>query len=242
MAEACRAFETPVISGNVSFYNETLEEGEVRAIPPTPVIGMVGLLEDVRTHVQPGFKAAGEMIALLGELAPVGANLSVSEHAATVQGQTLERMVAEGTLPPLDLARERAVQEACIRLAEAGVLRSAHDTSDGGFAIALAEQCFSSPDGSEVGATIDLDEAISARSPHVALFNEAPSRILISFHEEHIDKVRLIAEAAQCLFVLIGQTGGSDLIIQIGGDQIVRSPIAELARLWRTSLEARLAA
>lgn len=272
MAEACLALNTPVISGNVSFYNETVEEGEVRSIPPTPVIGMVGLLDDVRTHIQPGFKAEGEIVALLGELAPAGTDLSVSEYAATIEGRTLEEMIADGKLTMLDLTRERAVQEACARLAEAGVLSAAHDTSDGGFAVALAELCFTAPGDLEIGATINLDDALSARAPlsarttlesaaelapattitaaatfdstvesAVLLFNEAPSRIIISFHEEHIAHVRSITAAVGCPFAIIGRTGGGELTIQRGGEIIVRSPIAELARLWRTSLESKLA-
>ncbi len=240
IAAACEAFETPVISGNVSFYNET----DGRGIPPTPVIGMVGLLEDVRAHVQPGFKAAGDFIALLGTLAPADATLSVTEYAAVNLNHTLERMVTEGRLPALDLTRERAVQEACIRLAEAGVLRAAHDLSDGGFAVALAELCFTSPGEAEVGASVDLQAAHpdAARSPLVALFNEAPSRIIISFREEHADEARRIVEAAGCPFALIGRTGGTELEIRLGDAQFIRTSTAELARAWRTSLAAKLAA
>jgi phosphoribosylformylglycinamidine synthase len=125
MAEACRALGTPVVSGNVSFYNET----EGRGIHPTPVIGMVGLVEDVRRVVQQGFKAEGHLIALLGE---TGEDLGVSEYAATVQGRTLEEMTrAGGRLARLDLERERAVQSACLRAAEEGLLQSAHDAADG---------------------------------------------------------------------------------------------------------------
>ena len=136
MAEACRAFDTPVISGNVSFYNET----EGRGIHPTPVIGMVGLIEDVRRVIQQGFKAAGHTIALLGE---TGDDLSVSEYAATIEGRTVEEMIGAGRVPQLDLGRERAVQSVVLRAAEAGLLHSAHDCSDGGLAVALAESSFS---------------------------------------------------------------------------------------------------
>src|ERR1044072_4469601 len=118
MAEACRAFETPVVSGNVSFYNET----EGRGILPTPVIGMVGLIEDVRRVVSPGFKKSGDVIALLGTTQDDLVNL----------------------LPKLDLDRELAVQKACLEAAEAGLLLSAHDCSAGGLVVTLAESCFSS--------------------------------------------------------------------------------------------------
>nr|MBA2646263.1 phosphoribosylformylglycinamidine synthase subunit PurL [Pyrinomonadaceae bacterium] len=137
MAEACEAFDTPVISGNVSFYNET----EGRGIHPTPVIGMVGIIEDVRRIIQQGFKRAGHVVALLGE---TGDDLSVSEYAATIEGRTVEEMINAGRVPRLDLERERAVQSIVLRAAEAGLLHSAHDCSDGGLAVALAESCFSS--------------------------------------------------------------------------------------------------
>jgi phosphoribosylformylglycinamidine synthase len=131
MAEACKAFDTPVISGNVSFYNET----EGRGILPTPVIGMVGLIEDVRKVIQPGFKNAGDCIALLGATRD---DLSISEYAVFEASQD------DGRVPVLDLKAELAVQTACLRAAAAGLLRSAHDCSDGGLAVALAECCFSS--------------------------------------------------------------------------------------------------
>ncbi len=159
MAEACRALSTPVISGNVSFYNET----EGRGIHPTPVIGMVGLIEDVRRVVQQGFKSEGHTIALLGE---TGADLAVSEYAATVLGRTFEEMATAGGVPRLDLERERAVQETTLRAVEEGLLQSAHDCADGGLAVTLAESCFSSLGRASVGAEVELDGALTAdRAP-----------------------------------------------------------------------------
>src|SRR5258707_7738608 len=145
MAEACRVFETPVVSGNVSFYNET----EGRGILPTPVIGMIGLLEDVRRSVQQGFKKEGDLIALLGTSED---DLSMSEYAVTVQGFSTAEITTQGKVPRLDLDRELAVQQVCLKAAEAGLLRSSHDCSDGGLAVALAECCFSSLLRDGVGA------------------------------------------------------------------------------------------
>src|SRR4029450_2908270 len=102
MAEACRAFETPVVSGNVSFYNET----EGRGVLPTPVIGMVGLIEDVRRVVTPGFKKEGDVIALLGTTQD---DLSMSEYAVSVEGVTTANITATGKVPALDLERELSV-------------------------------------------------------------------------------------------------------------------------------------
>jgi len=123
IAEACQAFKTPVVSGNVSFYNET----EGRGVLPTPVIGMVGLVDDVKRLVQTGFKNPGDFIALLGLTRE---DLSISEYAAVIGGNPT---VTEGAVPLLDLEAEVSVQKACLRAAENGLLRSAHDCSDGGW-------------------------------------------------------------------------------------------------------------
>jgi len=124
MAEACRALETPVVSGNVSFYNET----EGRGILPTPVIGMVGLIEDVRRTIQPGFKNNGDVIALLGTTQD---DLSMSEYAVSIAGVTTAEITAAGRVPELDLERELAVQRACLDAAEAGLLTAEKPTLAG---------------------------------------------------------------------------------------------------------------
>src|SRR5687768_5391198 len=167
IAEACRAFDTPVVSGNVSFYNET----EGRGVLPTPVIGMLGLIEDVKRVIQPGFKNEGDAIALLG----------VTQD--------------DGLFPALDLQRELAVQAACLRAAEAGLLRSAHDCAEGGLAVALAESCFSSLNRDAIGAEINLESAGSAGIlPASLLFSESPSRIIISFNESAGNEIESIAK------------------------------------------------
>ena len=233
MAEACNAFNTPVVSGNVSFYNET----EGRGIPPTPVIGMVGLVEDVRRIVQHGFKNEGDIIALLGETRE---DLSISEYAATILGRKLEEMMRDGRVPVLDLERERAVQSAALRAIEAGLLRSAHDCSDGGLAVALAESCFSSLNRPATGALVDLtgDQlSVAAR-----LFSESPSRIIISLDESALGQVEEIAALSNCTLTRLGRTGGEQLRIQSGGQEIIRLPVHELESAWRSSLATRLQA
>lgn len=228
MAEACRAFETPVISGNVSFYNET----EGRGISPTPVIGMVGLIEDVRRIVQHGFKQAGDLIALLGETRD---DLSVSEYAATIKNQSIAEMIeAGGRAPQIDLERERRAQAACLQMIEEGLLSSAHDCSDGGLAIALAECCFSSLGRASVGAHIEIQDA--KLSLPAQLFSESPSRFIISFAPSEIERVRRIAEEAACPFALIGETGGDELTIKVNSAGAIRARVSEIENLWRTSL------
>ncbi|HZH34023.1 MAG TPA: phosphoribosylformylglycinamidine synthase subunit PurL, partial [Pyrinomonadaceae bacterium] len=153
MSEACEAFETPVVSGNVSFYNET----EGRGILPTPTIGMVGLLEDARKIITHGFKAEGDLIALIG--ATNDDDLTVSEYAASCLNITTDEMIAGGEVPKLDLEREKAVQKLCFDLAENSLIRSAHDCADGGLAVTIAESCFSSLNRKAFGAEIELNDA-----------------------------------------------------------------------------------
>ena len=238
IAEACRAFNTPVVSGNVSFYNET----EGRGVLPTPVIGMVGLIEDVKRVIQPGFKKEGDVIALLG------GNPTVGEGAG---------------VPTLDLDRELAVQAACLRAAEAGVLRSAHDCSEGGLAIALAESCFASLNRDAIGAHISLGSGVQSleathdgatadsrpqisdsrlQTPDSLLFNESPSRIIITFNDSARSLIEAIAEAANCPITILGDVGGDRLRIKIDEDEVLNSRVAELEAVWRSSLRLKLQA
>jgi phosphoribosylformylglycinamidine (FGAM) synthase-like enzyme len=233
MAEACRALSTPVVSGNVSFYNET----EGRGIHPTPVIGMVGLIEDVRRVVTQGFKREGHLIALVGETAD---DLSASEYEATVEGRTFEELIASGArVPRLDLARERAVQEAVLLGAEEGLLQTAHDCSDGGLAVALAECCFSSLGRASVGAVVELGGDLHAAAQ---LFSETPSRIVVSFEESQRTRLERIAAQAGAPLRVIGRVGGTRLRIKINGEELIAQPVAELESLWRGALGRKLQA
>jgi phosphoribosylformylglycinamidine synthase len=232
IAEACRAFDTPVVSGNVSFYNET----EGRGILPTPVIGMLGLIEDVKRVIQPGFKTAGDIVALLGVTRD---DLSISEYAAVIEGRSTNQLAEAGRLPELDLDRERSVQTACLRAAEAGLLRSAHDCADGGLAVALAECCFSSLNREGLGAEIDLsgDYDLATR-----LFSETPSRIIISFQESALGKIEELSVAAGCPLTLLGKVGSDQLRIESDGEEVLRMGTAELEDAWRSCLKDKLQA
>jgi phosphoribosylformylglycinamidine synthase len=232
MAEACRAFETPVVSGNVSFYNET----EGRGILPTPVIGMVGLIEDVRRVVLPGFKKEGDVIALLGTTQD---DLSMSEYAVSIAGVTTAEIAAAGKVPVLDLEREVAVQKACLEAAEAGLLLSAHDCSDGGLAITLAELCFSSLGRDAIGAEVDLK---GLPGPTALLFGESPSRIVISFEAADAQTVQEIAERNNAPFEIIGRVGGPDLKITIDRTEAITASVSKLEEVWRSALSSKLQA
>lgn len=226
MKEACETFETPVVSGNVSFYNET----EGRGILPTPTIGMIGLIEDTRKIVTHGFKNEGDLIAVLGV---TNDDLSVSEYARTIGGSTTDDMKASGEVPRIDLALEKKVQDACLNLIDAGLLLSAHDCSDGGLVITIAECCFSSLGRDAIGAEIKLES--SGLSNAAVLFSESPSRIVVSFAPGDVDKVK--ASVGDCPFQVIGKVAGEKFEISIDGSTAVSAQVVDLESIWRDSLQ-----
>jgi phosphoribosylformylglycinamidine synthase subunit PurL len=232
MAEACRALDTPVVSGNVSFYNET----EGRGILPTPVIGMVGLIEDVRRVVSPGFKNEGDVIALLGTTQD---DVSMSEFAASVAGVTTAEIATAGKVPELDMERELAVQRACLEAAEAGLLVSAHDCSDGGLAVTLAESSFASLGREAIGAEVDLKGPLG---PTVLLFSESPSRIVVTFAAADAGVVQEVAERNDAPFAILGRVGGTRLTINVNGNEAIDADVSELEAAWRTALSDKLQA
>ncbi len=217
-AEACRAFGTPVIGGNVSLYNES----PAGAVDPTPTIAMVGLIDEERDITTQFFKGAGDEIILMGEL---GDELGASHFLKVCHGRK------EGLPPRLDLERELAIQNATRELIRSGLVKSAHDCSEGGLAVALAESCFN-PDHS-LGAEIDLEQT-SLRMDQL-LFNEAQSRIVISVTPENFDEAKDLLEKCQVPFRSIGRTGGDNLSIKTNG-QVLSWPIAELYDDWFNSI------
>jgi len=225
MAEACGVFETPVVSGNVSFYNETDGAG----IIPTPVIGMVGLVEDTRKIVTTRFKNEGDLIAVLGA---THNDLAASEFAQTVVGINTIDIVANGVVPQVDLNVEKRLHDILLTLSDNCLLSSAHDCSDGGLAVAIAECCFSSLGKRAIGAEIELKS--KDLSAEAVLFGETPSRIVVSLSEANLDKVRELAGAHP--FEVIGRVGGSELSISLPGNASFSCSVSELQDAWRTSL------
>ena len=182
MAQACEALGTPVISGNVSLYNETEDE----AVYPTPIVGMLGLLDDVSRHCPASFRDSGDRVALLGATRD---ELGASEYLATVHD------TVAGRPPEVDLAREAAVQAVVRAAITRGLLHSAHDCSDGGLAVALAECCLSA-DGPDIGldATCPADgEELRADA---VLFGESQARIVVSLPAEQWDDLAALAAAS----------------------------------------------
>src|SRR5205085_7019477 len=173
MSEACRVFETPVTGGNVSFYNGT----DGRGIYPSPVIGMVGIIEDARHVTTQWFRSDDRAIILLGES---GDDLGASEYALVTRGELL------GRVPALDLDLERRVQRACLKMIQAGLIESAHDCADGGLSVTLAECAFSSYRKPAVGCTINLEGELSQAA---LLFAETPSRIILSAPAANVEAI-----------------------------------------------------
>ncbi len=229
MKEACEIFETPVMSGNVSFYNET----DGRGILPTPVIGMVGLIEDTRGIISQGFKNEGDIIAILGETKD---DLSVSEFAQTVMGYSTNELIENGRVPQIDLNLEKLVQDTCLKLSGEYLLNQPTIVPTAVWRSTIAESCFSSLNHREIGAQIDIQN--EALSTETILFGESPSRIVISFAHDNADKVKAIV--ADCPFKIIGRVGGEDLEIKLNGTDVVSEKIAVLENIWKHSLENNL--
>ena len=221
MAAACEALAAPVISGNVSLYNETQGQG----IYPTPIIGCLGLLEDVRSSVGVGFRRAGDAVALLGasEVGADAASLAGSEYLEAMHG-----LVAG--MPSIDIDAEAALQRACRRLISERVISSAHDCSDGGLAVALAECCISGGRGVEC-AGIAVDGRWDA-----AMFGETQSRIVASLPSDRLSALAAICEAEGVPWMTLGYV--SDAGFRIGG--LIDTPLSELADSWRNGLQRAL--
>ncbi|HLB28661.1 MAG TPA: phosphoribosylformylglycinamidine synthase subunit PurL [Dehalococcoidia bacterium] len=223
MAEACRALSTPVISGNVSLYNET----EGQAVYPTPVIGMVGLLEDVDRHCTAASKDEGDAVFLLGD-----AYLAQSSPETGLGGSEYLALVHDkvGGRPHLDLDLEKRVQALCLAAIQQGLLKSAHDCAEGGLAVTLAESAVLGNIGVNC-AGFSSDGRLDA-----ALFGERQSRIVVSVVPEHVSVLQSLASEHKVPVLALGTVGGERLCI---GRQINVS-VSEAERAWRHGLEEAL--
>ena len=227
MAQACEFFDAPVVSGNVSFYNETPE----MAIYPTPVVGMLGLIDDVEKRCTAGFKNEGDVIVLIsgwrtdGETAPVCEleSLGGSEYLNTIHGLTV------GRPPLLDMKREKRVHEAVIKAIKNGLLNSAHDCADGGLAITLAESCIIGM----VGAKVSL---LSNCAPAAALFAETQSRVVVSLAKANLGALREIADELNVECTVLGHVGGDRLEICVNDVEVVSASIEEINDRWRNAI------
>jgi phosphoribosylformylglycinamidine synthase len=222
MADACRAFQTPVTGGNVSFYNETLGT----AIFPTPIVGMVGLLEDLSHATSQWFKAEGDLVFLLGETFE---ELGGSEYLKVVHN------LEAGRPPRLDLAREHAVQQTCREAIRTGIVSSAHDCADGGLAVALAECCVTTS-GPRLGADLTLSGDMR---PDALLFGESASRIVVSVRPECAERVQEIARRHGVPCAELGLVGGDRLTLR-GQRFALDLPLEAIHWAWSTGLSRSL--
>ena len=217
IADVCRAFETPVTGGNVSFYNEAGPS----AIWPTPVIGMLGLIEDYRLAVRGAFGGSGSWIYLLGE---TFAELGGSEFAEVVLG------TVSGRPPALDLERERRLHALLIDGAGADLFESAHDCAEGGIAIALAESAIAG----RTGFAVSLPGDVPA---HVGLFSESASRAVVSVAPERANELEDTAEAMHVPFFRLGETGGPRIVF----DGLFEMDVEDVAAHYEGAIPALLA-
>jgi len=216
LAEACREFNTPVVGGNVSLYNQS----PAGAIDPTPTVGMVGQIAQHAHITTSHFKAAGDVIILIGK---PGDELGASHYLKVLHGKKA------GPTPRLDFAHEKAVQAATIDLIHAGLVKSAHDCSEGGIAVAVAESCMS---GSEhLGAKITLSEGRA----DVVLFNESQSRIVITTAPADADKVISTLKESGLPATQLGTVGGDSLEIALGSNKLTW-PVKQLHDTWYHSI------
>jgi phosphoribosylformylglycinamidine synthase subunit PurL len=222
LAEACRRFETPVTGGNVSLYNESPQG----TIDPTPTVGMIGLIEDERWITRQYFRDEGDVIFLIGG---VGDEIGGSLYLKTIYGKKA------GRPPRLDFDRELAVQKFLRALIRKGVVKSAHDCSEGGLAVALAEGCMSGPE--KIGAQVRLP-ASNARVA-LCLFNESQSRIVVSVPIEAIDLVHQDAAQAGIEMIRLGSVGGGELAIE-GPEGALSWPLDQLREAWYSSIALAL--
>jgi phosphoribosylformylglycinamidine synthase len=233
LAEACRAFGTPVVGGNVSLYNES----PAGVVDPTPTVGMVGLIDDKSYITTQWFKETGDVIILVGPVTTSSdptANLGASRYLKVCHG------LKQGPVPRLDLAQEIAVQKTVRNLIQQGLVRSAHDCSEGGLAVALAECCFNP--ASSLGAQIDLasiDRSFLGQTDTVTLFHEGQSRIVLSVHaaksQEALHQLQMAGVAAG----EIGRVGHDSLFIKLGQNEL-RWPIADLHDNWWNAIARAL--
>ncbi len=229
IAEACRVLETPVTGGNVSFYNES----PTGSVDPTPVIGMVGLLDDVGRAMRPWFAAPGHSVILLGA---TRGHLGGSAYWAEVLG------LVAGPPPPVDLEAERRLLALLVALSRRRLLASAHDLSNGGLAVAVAESCLGAPYAEQsLGADLDLREIQGSLSPAELLFGEDQGRALVSAAAERKPGVLALAREHGVFAAAIGTVGAPGARLRATlRDNEASWPVGELRSIYTAAIPRRM--
>jgi phosphoribosylformylglycinamidine synthase II len=222
MAEACDAFSIPVTGGNVSFYNDT----EGLSIYPTPVMGIVGLIDDIARTMSPGFKRQGDVIVLLGANRD---ELGGSEYLRTVFG------MEEGAPPRIDFQEENKVQDVCRESISRSLVKSAHDVSEGGLAVCLAECCLLSVP--PIGCEVELADELRTDA---LLFGESQSRIVVSVSKAKLRSLLDLAHKKAVKAQVIGKTGGRELVIRHLDHRVVRVALKRLYESWKSAIPGML--
>jgi len=231
ITKACEELEVPVTGGNVSFYNETLGEG----IYPTPVLGIVGVLDDVHKTAKMHFREVERTIVLLrgtepGDITDVESEFGSSEYAKEILGAVW------GYPPELDLEQEAALQKGLVEMIQAGLVESAHDCSSGGLAVALAEPTFAKG----IGLRVDL---ASNRLPaEFALFGEDASRVVMSCDPSQLPGIKQVAAKYGLSLDLLGETVPERVEIKLDGRVVVSASVSELREVYESALEKALRA
>ncbi len=228
MADAAKILGTPVISGNVSFYNE----GEKGPIYPTPVVGMVGIIKGPgKKYMTQHLKDKGDVIILLGETKD---EIGASEYLKTVHN------LVKGPVPEIDLKKEKMLQKTCMHGIRKGYIKSAHDVSDGGLAITIAEACVSGrlQGKRNIGAYVELQSDIRVDA---LLFGETQSRIVITTSKENLNKMKQLAVKNRVALTEIGEVGGDRLIISVNWaakaySKRLNMRVDEIENLWRNGM------
>jgi phosphoribosylformylglycinamidine synthase II len=229
ITKACEELEIPITGGNVSLYNETLGEG----IYPTPVLGVVGILDDVHKAAKMHFAAPGRTIVLLhageaGDITDAESEFGSSEYAKEILGALW------GYPPQLDLEKEAGLQKAVIEIVQHGLVDSTHDCADGGVAVALTEKALPR----SVGARVNL--ASGSLFAEFVLFGEDASRILISCDPGNVARIKEVAEKHRATADVIGETIPDRLEISLDGQVIISAVVSELGAVYEGALEAAL--
>jgi phosphoribosylformylglycinamidine synthase len=218
IAQACRIFNIPVKGGNVSFYNDT----EGTSIYPTPVLGVVGMINNLDKITTPEFKKPEDTIILLGKNRE---ELGASEYLKQIHTQKT------GPPPEIDLEKEKQVQTFCLEAISKGMLNSAHDLSEGGLAQCLAECCVLG--NNQIGCQINLNDKIRTDA---LLFGETQSRILTSLESKNLDSFKHLAKKRKVPFSIIGKTGGKQILIKHHEKTIIDIPVQKVFKAWKNSI------
>ncbi len=215
MSEACLKLNTPVVSGNVSFYNET----QGTAIYPTPTVGMVGLIENIDTHMTQWFKNEGDLIVLLGQTRE---EFGGSEYLKEIYGKVC------GAPPELNLEMELKLIQALLKASEEGIINSAHDISEGGLAVAISESCFTP--NALFGVEIKVPSLIRKDT---ILFSESQGRAIVSLSKKNLDKFKELIERLDLPMEIIGRVKGTRLLIE----DLIDIPISKAYGKWAQGFE-----